>query len=68
MATHSQRLVQKLWSSCDILRDHSPFCGDCVEQKRSVAEVERRLSAAEELSALVASNLQRAFAGELSTR
>jgi type I restriction enzyme S subunit len=33
---------------------------DYVEQERVVAEVERRLSVVEELSALVTANLQRA--------
>jgi hypothetical protein len=40
--------------------DDGPSYGDYVEQTRIVAEVERRLSVVEELSALVESNLKRA--------
>ncbi len=60
MTNHSTQLVQKLWNYCNILRDDGLSYGDCVEQQRIVAEVERRLSVVEELSALVESNLKRA--------
>ena len=61
MPDHSTQLVQKLWNYCNILRDDGLSYGDYVEQTRIVAEVERRLSVVEELSALVAANLQRAI-------
>jgi len=45
-------LVSKLWNYCSILHDDgSSYLG---------AEVERRLSVAEELEAVVSANLQRA--------
>ncbi len=52
MSNHHQQLVQKLWDYCSILRDDGLSYGDCVEQDRIVAEVERRSSVVEELSAL----------------
>ena len=60
MTNHSTALASKLWNYCNILRDDGLSYGDCVEQERIVAEVELRLSVAEELSALVTANLQRA--------
>jgi hypothetical protein len=50
--SNAPQLVQKLWNCCKILRDDGLSYGDYVEQERIVAEVERRLSVVEELSAL----------------
>ena len=58
--TNPSALVQKLWNYCNILRDDGLSYGVLTEQERIVAEVERRLSVVEELSALVTANLQRA--------
>jgi type I restriction enzyme M protein len=32
MRNHSQRIVQKLWTYCDVLRDDGLPYGDCVGQ------------------------------------
>jgi hypothetical protein len=56
--SNAPQLVQKLWNYCDILRADGLSYGDFVEQAGIVAEVERRLSMVDELSALVTSNLQ----------
>jgi len=72
--SNAPQLVQKLWNYCNILRDDDLS----IEQERIVAEVERRLSVVEDLSALVTANLQRAtrlrqsilqkaFTGELTS-
>ena len=73
--TAPQQLFQKLWKTCNILRDiglsfrrrrgYGGQAGDYVEQLTfllflKMAEVERRLSVVEEMEATVEANLQRA--------
>ena len=67
--SNPSHLIQNFGNYCNILRDDGlafhlrqgsgGHYGDYVEQKRIVAEVERRLSVVEELEAVVNANLQR---------